>query len=44
MEESAKTIESKDAKNGEARNNLGGLKLSHGHDSGTPTAMTVGSS
>ena len=37
---SAKTIGSKDAKIGEAQSHVGGLKQSHGRDSGTPTAVT----
>ena len=44
MEESAKTIGSKGVKISEARNNKGRLKQSHGRDSGTPTAVTLGSS
>ena len=44
MEESVKTIGSKGAKIGEVQNNIEGLKLSHGRDSGTPTAVTVGRS
>ena len=43
IEESAKAIESTGAKFGGARNNKGGLKQSHGRDSGTPTAVALGS-